>query len=177
MNLFAQSQSSAERRAGLAAKSKYFSIYVDSRADIYSILQKLNYQQFSMNPNFMASKNNDVKTILADTLDSIFLEVSDILDSHIYTFSGELKIVFTKDDIGEIYKFYFNKDFHERSFYIYEKNTVYISYSDMTLGMLAHEVAHAVISYYFGVPPPMKIQEVLAGYVEYHLRRKMGDLQ
>jgi len=62
-------------------------------------------------------------------------------------------------------------DFRERSFYVFDSNTIFISYQDLTLGMLGHEIAHAVISGYFVVPPPDKVQEVLAGYVEYSLRK------
>jgi len=36
---------------------------------------------------------------------------------------------------------------------------------------LGHEIGHAVISNYFVVQPPIRIQEVLAGYVEYQLRK------
>jgi hypothetical protein len=38
--------------------------------------------------------------------------------------------------------------------------------------MLGHEIAHAIISSFFIVPPPEKIQEVLAGYVDYSLLKK-----
>jgi hypothetical protein len=57
-----------------------------------------------------------------------------------------------------------------------EGNTIYVSLKDVSLGMLAHEVAHAIISSYFVVAPPEKVQEVLAGYVEYSIRKKLGDL-
>jgi hypothetical protein len=53
---------------------------------------------------------------------------------------------------------------------------VYISYPEMTIGMLGHKIAHAIISHYFVVPPPAKIQEVLAGYVEYSIRKSAGTL-
>ena len=39
----------------------------------------------------------------------------------------------------------------------------------LTDGVLAHEIAHAVICAYFVTPPPEKTQEVLAQYVDKHL--------
>jgi hypothetical protein len=37
-------------------------------------------------------------------------------------------------------------------------------------------MAHALISNYFVVAPPPKVQEILAGYVEYSVRKRMGNL-
>jgi len=43
-------------------------------------------------------------------------------------------------------------------------------YADrVTDGILAHEIAHAVINAYFTVSPPEKVQEILAQYVDQHL--------
>ena len=39
------------------------------------------------------------------------------------------------------------------------------------LKVLGHEIGHAVISHYFVVLPSVKVQEVLAVYVEYQLRK------
>lgn len=39
----------------------------------------------------------------------------------------------------------------------------------ITDGVFAHEMAHAVISSYFDAPPPHKVQEILAQYVDQHL--------
>ena len=38
------------------------------------------------------------------------------------------------------------------------------------VGVLAHELAHVVVDLYFGVPPPQKIHELLAQFVETHLK-------
>ena len=50
-------------------------------------------------------------------------------------------------------------------------NTIYASAENFKIGVIGHEIAHAVISHYFVVQPSVKIQEVLAGYVEYQLRK------
>jgi hypothetical protein len=55
-------------------------------------------------------------------------------------------------------------------------NTIYLSFNEMTLGIISHEMAHAIISNYFVTPPSPKIQEILSGYVEYSIRKKAGDL-
>jgi len=45
--------------------------------------------------------------------------------------------------------------------------TVYVD--RVTDGVLAHEIAHAVMYEYFEVPPPRKVQEILARYADLHL--------
>lgn len=50
-----------------------------------------------------------------------------------------------------------------------KKKAIYIIVDKVNDGVLAHEMAHAVISFYFGIPPPAKMQEILAQYVDKHL--------
>ena len=53
--------------------------------------------------------------------------------------------------------------------YAHRNRTVTVALDRVTDGVLAHEIAHAVISDYFPVPPPERAQEILAQYVDKHL--------
>lgn len=53
--------------------------------------------------------------------------------------------------------------------YTQTKNMITVYADKVTDGVLAHEIAHAVICSYFEVPPPEKVQEILAQYVDRHL--------
>ena len=165
-----------EKDLSLVAEGKYFSVYASKDLDITSLLTKLNFNYFLHIDRLNTSRGRDLKAILAQTMDAIFLEVSDILDIHIYSFHGDIKVLSGKADITSIFRNYFGKSFSERSFYLPEKNTIYISFPDLALGMLGHEMGHAIICHYFVVPPPAKVQEVLSGYVEYNLRKSIGTL-
>ena len=55
------------------------------------------------------------------------------------------------------------------AFYSHKKKTIYVDISSVTDGVLGHEIAHAVINFYFVTPPPAKMQEILAQYVDLHL--------
>ena len=59
----------------------------------------------------------------------------------------------------------------------YEKNskTLYIVESHYNRYVIAHELTHAIINQYFVVDMPERMQEVLAGYVEYKMRNKTLD--
>ncbi len=53
--------------------------------------------------------------------------------------------------------------------YSHSTRTIHVWLARVTDGILAHEIAHAVINVYFPVPPPEKAQEILAQYVDKHL--------
>lgn len=169
---FAQQEESLE----LITKSQYFSIYGYSGMDIGSLLAKLNFNYSRHIGDLPKGNDRDLKVVLAKTMDAIFLEASDILDIHIYSFHGTIKILPDKNGVNSIFSSNFGMEMPERSFYFHDKNTIYISFKDITLGMLAHEVSHAIVSHYFVVPPPAKVQEVLCGYVEYTIRKSAGTL-
>lgn len=55
------------------------------------------------------------------------------------------------------------------AFYSHKSKTIYVSLENITSGVLAHEIAHAVINFHFHTPPPQRMQEILAQYVDKHL--------
>jgi hypothetical protein len=157
------------------AQGTYFRVYSEGVADAYSVLSKIdmNYLVYSAGTG---NGSDNVSDILAKTLDGLYLEVSDILDIHIYSFKGTVQILPDRASLNSLFKKTYGIDFTERSIYYFEKDTIFISLADMTVGMLGHEIAHAIISHYFVVPPPARVQEVLCGYVEYSLRKTRSSL-
>jgi len=55
------------------------------------------------------------------------------------------------------------------AFYSHKSRTIYVSVENISAGILSHEIAHAVINFYFPEPPPERMQEILAQYVDKHL--------
>jgi hypothetical protein len=64
----------------------------------------------------------------------------------------------------------YRKDGDYIAFYSARNKTIYVSVRDVDIGVLAHEIAHLIIDLYYGIRTPSKIHEVLAQYVENHLR-------
>ncbi len=59
-----------------------------------------------------------------------------------------------------------------RAWYDRKTDTIYVNKNDVDEGVLAHEMAHAVIEHYleqFGMMLPKKAHEILARYVDTHL--------
>lgn len=55
------------------------------------------------------------------------------------------------------------------AYYNEHTKAIRISVDYTSDGVLAHEIAHAVISQYFPSPPPTKAKEILSQYVDKHL--------
>ncbi|MCM8776373.1 MAG: hypothetical protein NC930_08535, partial [Candidatus Omnitrophica bacterium] len=53
--------------------------------------------------------------------------------------------------------------------YVPENRSIRVYADKVTDGIFAHEVAHAIMHHYFLSPPPEKVQEILAQYVDRHL--------
>jgi hypothetical protein len=91
---------------------------------------------------------------------------------HAYSTKVIVKICNNAGELQALYRNMFAQELGLRqSFYVYDTNSIYISEDSLKREILGHEMAHAVISRYFVIPAPIKIQEVLAMYVEYNLRR------
>ncbi len=167
---------SKEKDLVLIAEGKYFSVYAYKNIDIDSLIEKIKLNYFVDIKDIFEEDSKDSKTLLLECLNSLYQEVSDILDIHVYSFHTNVKILSDRSALSQAFKSYVGKEFPERSFYLYDNNTIYISFKDLTLEILAHEIAHAIISRYFVVLPPVKVQEILCGYVEYTLKKRMEFL-
>lgn len=153
--------------------SNYFRVYSALPVDEANLAQKLNIspaERILVGDALAGTKPSSVG--LAGMLDTLFLRVSDILNIHIYSFTSTIKICRDYNQLKDIYYGFFNADLNQYSFYVFNLNTIYIPLEYFTKEILGHEIAHAIINQYFVVQPPVKIQEILAGYVEYQLRKK-----
>ncbi|MDD5613927.1 MAG: hypothetical protein PHQ54_02505 [Candidatus Omnitrophica bacterium] len=162
----------------VVCRGKYFNTYCQQGIDPLNVAYKI-----KASPQFYVHEDSSVKIfrggspkeVLAENIDAVFKEVSEILDMHLYSFHGDIKIFSTKDGLKKAFLDIANTELKSDSFYHYEQNTIYISEQDLRVGILAHEIAHAIISRYFVVPPPAKVQEVLSGYVEYNINKKFSQ--
>ena len=157
--------------------SNYITLYLEKNIDLKEFSKKIELKQSwitSINPFFQKSQGiNDIE----NKLDGICYQVQKILG--IYTSNLKVKIyVYSKlEDVESVYKEIFNKDFSNHrgekdivSFYRHKDETIYVFVDQLSIGILAHELAHAVISNSFEPVPPAGVQEILAMYVDKSLR-------
>jgi len=160
--------------SGRKTESKHFVIYYSPQVDLSYLALQLNV---SPSDNLLAGKPvgrgevTELGTSVADMLDTLFTQVCDILDMQLFSFQGEIKVCRDERQLKEVYYNLFRKDLEARSFYVNSLNTIYIASDSFKREILGHEMAHAIVSHYFVVLPSVKIQELLATYTEYQLRK------
>ncbi|MBF0331392.1 MAG: hypothetical protein HQL17_05595 [Candidatus Omnitrophica bacterium] len=156
-------------------ETRYFTVQIGPGIDELDLVRTLD---ISAGDKVLAGLSSDSgKDLsaysLSDLLDALFLWSSNLLDMQLYSYRGNVKVVANEDMLADIYlKIYGSERTGEKAFYIYDTNTVYVAAPNFTKEIVGHEVAHAIISNYFVVQPSVKVQEVLAGYIEYNLRKK-----
>ncbi|MDD4938796.1 MAG: hypothetical protein PHE18_04710 [Candidatus Omnitrophica bacterium] len=154
-------------------QSEHFAVYYAPELDLSGLIQQLN---ISPSDELLAGKaikkGYSLEGELAGMVDTLFTQVCGILDMQLYSFKGTIKICRDSIELNDIYsRFKKSSGKPTRSFYSYENNTVYTSPENFKPVIIGHEIAHAIISHYFVVLPSEKIQELLAQYVEFQLRK------
>ncbi len=167
--VFAEDEIDDSFEAAKTISTEYFDLYFTSGTDQSLLNQRLNLPASDQMLAGMSGAND-----LSGNIDALYLRVCSILDMHLYSFRGKIKVCRDYNQLNAIYEGLFDKDLSNRSsFFVFSNNSIYISADSFKREILGHEIAHAIISHYFVVLPPVKVQEVLAGYVEYQLRK--GD--
>jgi hypothetical protein len=118
---------------------------------------------------FGFSGSKDPVASVTKKVDAIFERVQEILDMRHRNPKVIINVYPNKERFCEVYHSITAKECHIRGWYIFEVNTVYINADDVREGILAHEMAHAIIDHYFSVRPPRATAEILARYVDEHL--------
>ncbi len=102
-------------------------------------------------------------------IDEVMGKVQTILDMYPDDLAISISLHVDHLSLGRIFRDFSETGTIPIAFYANKSKTIYVDISSVTDGVLAHEMAHAVINFYFDVPPPAKMQEILAQYVDLHL--------
>jgi len=103
-------------------------------------------------------------------LDAIVERIETILDMFPKELKFKIILLPSDTDVQKIYRNKYGRNVDYIAFYSPRDKTIFISVNDISLGVLAHELAHVIIDRYYGIPTPVNIHEILAQYVESHLR-------
>jgi hypothetical protein len=160
--------------AAVKASGAHVVVWCQPGVDVPKLVRELNVRP---SEEILAGKDSNPHTSpesdLVDSLDTLFTQVCDITDMRLYSLKVNVKICRDYKNLSSVYKGMFGSDLGGRkSFYAYNMNSLYIPADDFRRELVGHEMAHAIINHYFVVQPPVKVQEVLAMYVEYCLRKK-----
>jgi hypothetical protein len=102
-------------------------------------------------------------------VDEIMEKVRATLDMYPADFHISIQLYPDYQSIEAIFRQFTHTGQVPLAFYANRTKSIYVNAGSITDGVLAHEMAHAVINFYFEVPPPAKMQEILAQYVDLHI--------
>jgi hypothetical protein len=159
--------------SGKKIVSRYFTVTLAPGVDEGALVSRLN-----IGPQHKILAGESLKGVtyspnnLGDLLDALFGWACGVLDMQLYSYRGEIKVTADAKQLSAVYQKLYGRDSRsDKGFYIFEVNTLYVTADAFTREIVGHELAHAVISNFFVVQPPEKVAEVLAGYIEYQLRK------
>lgn len=151
------------QEAGL--ETRYATIVFNDEADLLEFGRKLGGPG-----SVVSSTNPNVKIHIKESVDRIVFRVKALLDMHPDQMRFTVILHHTEKGLGDAYKGVGAMGDPPIAFYSHKSRTIHVGVQSATDGVFAHEVAHAVINFYFTVPPPAQMQEILAQYVDKHLR-------
>jgi hypothetical protein len=102
-------------------------------------------------------------------VDAIFERVQEILDMRKSMKKVIIHVYHDSKQLGAAFSRIYQAPCRIRAWYRYRNNTIYVNARDVQAGILAHEMAHAIIDNYMTVRPPRATAEILARYVDQHL--------
>jgi hypothetical protein len=115
-------------------------------------------------------ENPEKNPLLAkNRVDRIVDMVSGLLDMHPPNLHFSIQLFRTQAELDTAWRNQGMMGSAPMAFYAHATRSIAVSLDNITDRILAHEIAHAIICHYFGTPPPMRMQEVLAQYVDKHL--------
>jgi hypothetical protein len=154
-------------------ESRYCTILCHPDVDINRVNKRVRIKLYDivLDKNFYSSKNNSVEGQVAEKFDRIFVKAEKILDMYPRKIHPTVKIFKNQSQLDDEYARTFGHPNRKRriSYYVHKYTTIYTTEQVVRAGILAHEMGHAITDHYFLIPPPEKVKELLAQYVELHL--------
>ncbi len=116
-----------------------------------------------------SKKSDTAEDEVINKIDAVVEKVEAVLEMFPKNLKLTLVLLSSQKEVQRIYSEKYGISVDYIAFYSRRYKTVYISVDDIHIGVLAHEISHAIMDHYFGVPPPARINEVLGQFVEIHL--------
>ena len=154
-------------------KTKYLNLHYQSDSDLKKFDRKIDpVEKLGSFTSFSADSTAEgPNRDLSRKLDTLVEKVQLILDMR-KPIRINVRIYSDKEALKQAYFEVYKKYQDLRAWYIFEYNTIYLQVGDLFSGMLAHEVAHAIVDHYLDVRPPRATAEILARYVDAHLNKE-----
>ena len=144
--------------------TRYADISFEDEKDLHTFTRNI-----GSGIHFLTESPEKNPLLARNRVDRIVDLVCNLLDMHPSDLHFRIQLYKTQGELDRIYHGHGMMGSAPPAFYSYTARTITVELTTVTDGILAHEIAHAVICFYFGAPPPARTQEVLAQYVDKHL--------
>jgi hypothetical protein len=154
-------------------ESSYTTIFVARDINIGRVARQIDVNFARYDPierSLFLNKGISDAERLANKIDIIVRKAKKILDIYPQAYHVNIRVYEDDEQLWDIYEDIFEERREYKAFYIHKFETIYISLPNISESTLAHEIGHSIIDNYFTVLPPAKIRELLASYVDIHLK-------
>ncbi|MDA8125832.1 MAG: hypothetical protein M0009_11680 [Deltaproteobacteria bacterium] len=145
-------------------QTQYAAIISASEADRYVFTRNI-----GSGLSFLGESPERNPSLSKSRVDKIVETVSALLDMHPPKLQFTISLYKTGAEVAAAYRALGMLGKAPVAFYSHRSRTISVAIDDITDRILAHEIAHAIICAYFNPPPPARMQEILAQYVDLHL--------
>jgi hypothetical protein len=155
----------------ITAQGRFCTLYINKDVDMEALSRKIDTYRVDFGltekPTLPGQKPEDE---VLYKFDLVFVKVQELLDMRPPKMHLTAKIYQTKADLDKIYFEVFNERGDLIAFYVFKLNTLFACVENISVEVIAHEMAHCIVDHHFIVPPPQKIGELIAHYAELHLK-------
>jgi hypothetical protein len=146
-----------------------FDVYYEEGVSLRRIYSKLKRRVFFLGRKLEPKELSGYEEKVAYRMRVLFSRVKEVLSMYPCGFDFNIKIFKNRRTLMDKYNELAKRKERVRAFYFHDHKTVYTCEPDISDSVLAHEMAHIIIHYYFIVMPPIKIREMIAIYADSHL--------
>ena len=149
-------------------KSKLVTIHYNDEHLLEDFEDKIRPSSFTyaMNTIFLGENGTSKDASLGEFVDTLFKRVQQILGMPLPSLRVNIQLLKSQRDVSWKWASITGTPTKAPAFYWKKTNTIYLQPKELSTGILAHEMGHAVIDHYFVIRPPSKIAEMLCEYVD-----------
>lgn len=152
------------KAAETGLETRYATIVFNNEDDLFEFAKKL-----GGSGSVVSRSNPNIRGHVKENVDRIVFRVKVLLDMHPDGIKFIVNLHPTEKGLRDAYRGTGSMGDPPIAFYSHKSRTIHMGLPNATDRVFAHEVAHAIINFYFSVPPPPQVQEILAQYVDKHL--------
>ena len=148
--------------------ARYCTIWLDPELSAKGINKRISI--WLLHPQTQLARSDAPEAQLAQKCDTLFVRAQELLDMYPPGVHVTVRVAKRHEQIDAVHAARYGHGVDAAAFYLFEENTIYVTAGEVSESVMVHEMAHCLIDHYFRVRPPRKIEEMLAMYVDEHLR-------